>query len=51
MKVHIGPHTLEQNGDVFVFTMNNGENAFNSSSLTQYNEMLDIVERYTHTPL
>ena len=45
MNVKIGPHSLEQIGDVFLFTMCNGENAFNGTSIAQYNEMLDIVER------
>eukprot|EP00026_Physarum_polycephalum_P013372 Phypoly_transcript_13766.p1 GENE.Phypoly_transcript_13766~~Phypoly_transcript_13766.p1 ORF type:complete len:244 (+),score=20.87 Phypoly_transcript_13766:299-1030(+) len=57
MKVNIGPHTLEQipydGGDIFLFTMNNGENAFNSTSVGYYNQMLDIVERSAspHTAL
>jgi hypothetical protein len=49
MKIQLGPHTLEQIGGddgIFVFTMNNGENAFNNESLGHYNEMLDIIERY-----
>ncbi len=42
----IGPHTLTQDNGIFLFTMKNEQNVFNEVSYKQYNEMLDIVEKY-----
>jgi len=48
-----GPHKLERREDVFIFTMDNGENQFNDIFLAQLNAMLDVVESYPqdHTSL
>ena len=44
----IGTMHLKQEGDVYIVTMNGGENRFNDNSIRDLLAVFDIVEKYVY---